>query len=624
MRSFQFGINVFSISLFILIFTTTGFAADPSLVAHWQLDGDATDSSGYGHHGTVYGNPNWVAGAVGSGAIQLDGVDDYIEIENYTGVTGSHSRTVTAWINADVSTDGTIVMWGDDSDAGGKWLFRINTDGKLRISASGGYAIATTDLRGTGWHHVAVVLADDGTVTTDDIQFYIDGMLDPASFVSSVAIDTTDIANVTVGATPLATLPFKGMIDDVRIYDRALTIIELADLAGILIFVPADYSTIQAAIDGSVAGDTIVVSPGTYVENINFNGKNIILTSTDPADPNIVAATVIDGNAAGSVVTFAGTETSACELRGFTITNGYTSSDGGGIYGGEYNTETLAMITRCTITGNTADGRGGGLYRCNGPITHCTITGNSAHSTSYGGGGLYRCRGPITHCTVTGNTTTGVRGDGGGLAGCDGAITNCTISGNTAFGGWADGGGLFVCEGQITGCIVWGNSAGNVGDQLEHCSTPTYSCIQDWTGGGVGNITIDPLFADSTNDDYHLKSQYGRWDPNILQWVTDVVTSWCIDAGDPTDLNWQNELWPHGGRVNMGAYGGTPEASMSANTVGNVADLDHDDEVGILDLELFCDDWLYNEHLLDTDLNLDGKVDIADFADFANQWLWGS
>ena len=96
---------------------------------------------------------------------------------------------------------------------------------------------------------------------------------------------------------------------------------------------------------------------------------------------------------------------------------------------------------------------------------------------------------------------------------------------------------------------------------------------------GEGNIDIDPLFADSgywdpngTPDDasddfwiegdYHLKSQAGRWDPNSQSWVVDDVTSPCIDAGDP-NMPVGDEPMPNGGRINMGAYSGTPEASKS-------------------------------------------------------------
>ncbi|HUU97660.1 MAG TPA: dockerin type I domain-containing protein, partial [Phycisphaerae bacterium] len=84
--------------------------------------------------------------------------------------------------------------------------------------------------------------------------------------------------------------------------------------------------------------------------------------------------------------------------------------------------------------------------------------------------------------------------------------------------------------------------------------------------GGVGIISSDPLFRGG----YHLASQYGRWDPEAKSgaggWVLDDVTSPCIDAGDPAS-DYSNEPAPNGGRVNMGAYGNTPEASKSLGRV---------------------------------------------------------
>ena len=484
---------------------------------------------------------------------------------------------------------------------------------------------------------------------------------------------SVDITGLSVGRYSYA---FE-LTDPAAINSPQSILVELFIVLGDII-VPFDYPTIQGAINASVNGDTVIVSPGTYIENIYyFGGKDIILTSTDPTDTDIVATTTIYGDDTENVVTFSGSETNACQLLGFTITNG-------GYYGGVYGANTQATIENCVITGNTAYD-GGGLAWCDGPITNCTITGNRATSE---GGGLAYCNGPITNCTITGNMAV----TGGGLAWCDGLITNCTITGNTAED---RGGGLAWCDyspgpslprNSITNCIIWGNSAGIAGDQLLG-TWVLYSCIQDWTAGGTGNITGDPLFSDTTSADpaewdLHIKSEHGRWNPDYYEttdisedgkinlvdfsflaadwqaqgaglagdvnddlvvdvndlllfctdfldvydrqrWEYDTVTSPCIDAGDPNSMEWQNELWPHGGRVNMGAYGGTAQASMSANMIGNMADLDHDDQVGILDLELFSEDWLYNEHLLDTDLNLDGVVDIADLADFAAQWLWG-
>jgi hypothetical protein len=89
-----------------------------------------------------------------------------------------------------------------------------------------------------------------------------------------------------------------------------------------------------------------------------------------------------------------------------------------------------------------------------------------------------------------------------------------------------------------------------------------------WNGfariNGTGNIAVDPLFADETSGDYHLKSKEGRWDGTA--WVTDNLTSPCINAGNPDD-DYSKEPSPNGGRINMGAYGNTPEASKGSENM---------------------------------------------------------
>lgn len=157
--------------------------------------------------------------------------------------------------------------------------------------------------------------------------------------------------------------------------------------------VPQNYKTIQQAIDAATTGDVVIVSPGTYVENISFKGKNIVLRSANPTDSATVAATIIDGNQKGSVVTFAGTETSRCVLSGFTIRHGGGTgrvyADAGGVQGHR----TRARIERNVIAKNSAviygyggyyyGGGGGALSGCNGTIRHNVITSNTA--ASWGG-----------------------------------------------------------------------------------------------------------------------------------------------------------------------------------------------------------------------------------------------
>jgi len=172
---------------------------------------------------------------------------------------------------------------------------------------------------------------------------------------------------------------------------------------------------------------------------------------------------------------------------------------------------------------------------------------------------------------------------------------------------------------SIHNCILWGDSP-----QVYNSGTLTitYSNIQGgWNG--EGNIDIDPNFVDPANSDYHLKSQAGRWNPNTLTWIQDAVTSPCVDAGDPTSV-WTNELWPHGKRINMGAYGGTPQASMSRSCVGNIADLNHDDVVDFLDYNIFSNGWPVEQVLLASDLSRNGSMGIEDMEIFCDNWLWSA
>ena len=150
--------------------------------------------------------------------------------------------------------------------------------------------------------------------------------------------------------------------------------------------VPVNYSTIQAAIDAANNGDVIIVDPNTYYETINFQGKAVTLKSTDPNDPSIVAATIIDGNEQGPVVTFNNGEDVESILSGFTLQKGKTDY-GGGIY----CESSSPTISNCAISDNSAL-YGGGIYcEASSPsIINCTISGNSSEVK---GGGIY-CQDP--------------------------------------------------------------------------------------------------------------------------------------------------------------------------------------------------------------------------------------
>ncbi|MFQ6616013.1 MAG: hypothetical protein ACE5HZ_04505, partial [Fidelibacterota bacterium] len=116
--------------------------------------------------------------------------------------------------------------------------------------------------------------------------------------------------------------------------------------------VPQDHTTIQAGIDAAVDGDTVLVDTGRYVENINFNGKNIVVGSLYVVmqDTSYITRTIIDGDSSGSVVTFESGEDSTAVLAGFTLTNGLALW-GGGIY---CNASSRPHLVGLKISGNRA------------------------------------------------------------------------------------------------------------------------------------------------------------------------------------------------------------------------------------------------------------------------------
>lgn len=200
-----------------IIYEPVGFAGC------WNFDertgSTAGDSSGNEHTGTLRNmdNSDWIDGKV-AGALEFDGIDDYVQITDYKGITGSQPRTCAAWIKT-THTGGEIIGWGKPNSAGQRWLLRIQEQGYLRLEVGGSAPVGSITIADGTFHHVAVV--SDGT-TTDNIKFYVDGKPDPPD-ASTRAINTASFTDVTIGQFPGLTSYFDGIIDDVAIFDKELT-----------------------------------------------------------------------------------------------------------------------------------------------------------------------------------------------------------------------------------------------------------------------------------------------------------------------------------------------------------------------------------------------------------------
>ena len=223
-----------------------------------------------------------------------------------------------------------------------------------------------------------------------------------------------------------------------------------------------------------------------------------------------------------------------------------------------YVLHSSADVAGCTFTGNLAPGtlRGGGAY-CGGDgasvvFRNCIFCDNTADA----GAGIFAERSTTAPPSVAGSS-----------ARCAVTVVNCTIAQNglTYSLGSSAAGGVYSYGVNIvvSSSIVWGNSGAAVTIASATYSYPvTYSNIQ---GGysGTGNMSSDPLFVAAASSDFHLQSSGGRYNPRTGAWVSDNTCSPCINAGDPWDSA-EYEPPSNGDRVNMGAYGGTAEASKSA------------------------------------------------------------
>ncbi len=352
--------------------------------------------------------------------------------------------------------------------------------------------------------------------------------------------------------------------------------------------------TIQAGIDVAADGDEVVVLDGLYFgpgnRDLDYRGREITVRSA-----NGPTHCVIDCQ---------GSETDP--HRGFIfLFQGVTSGvEGFTIRGG--------VIVENSEYGYRGIGFGGAIFCLDSHVVirNCIFVHNAA---------------PAGGAVATAGSVRGFRP----------MISNCTFTNNTG----GQGGALYCGEfthPELLNCILWGNTAAEGSEIAMHNLafgsdlTVRYSDVRGgregiWGAGfagrlvwGDGNLNRDPLFVDPNRPasgggaavgDLHLRSASGRWQAEDAVWVRDLDYSPCIDAAIPGDA-WAGETWPHGLRLNMGAYGGLVQASRSPDLLADLADPNNPDQEKVRQRYL----------KLAADFNGDRAVDLRDFAYFARSW----
>ncbi|MHC4636379.1 MAG: LamG domain-containing protein [Planctomycetota bacterium] len=208
------------------------YEKDQYPVGWWKFDEDAgnsaTDSSKYQHKATLKGelsfDRNSLPGRIGK-ALNFEGNDDHVEVTGYKGITGTRPRTVTAWIKTK-SSGGEIISWGSD-DFGRMWKFGF-VRGRIGVTPKGGYYYINDKIHDDKWHHVAVVVEEAELPNLhDNVSLYTDGSLAAIHDIGLLdlwPVNTGDEFDVRIGRG------FKGLIDEVRLYNRPLSGEEIADL----------------------------------------------------------------------------------------------------------------------------------------------------------------------------------------------------------------------------------------------------------------------------------------------------------------------------------------------------------------------------------------------------------
>ena len=217
-------------------------AQTANLVGHWKLDDGsgttALDSSGSGSNGTLVNGPGWSVGKI-NGALSFDGVNDNVVINNIApyDFDRTESFTISSWVNLTGTTGPRPIVgnqMGDGTYRG--WMaYILNGSGLVRFEllnfgrGNGIQVTSTSPVNDGSWRHV--VITYDGSSNANGVKLYIDGIPNTLT-VSANTLSATTVStdSLNIGHREKDSLYFKGLIDDTRIYSRALSVSEISDL----------------------------------------------------------------------------------------------------------------------------------------------------------------------------------------------------------------------------------------------------------------------------------------------------------------------------------------------------------------------------------------------------------
>ena len=249
------------------------------LMADWRFDDGsgvtAADSSGNGNLGTLLNGPSWVTG-ITNGGLSFDGVNDAVEVANDPALNPANALTLSAWVNTN-NLSSTQMLVAKYKSGLIQYFIRIQSSGRLRFSLNAGGAV--TDLNSNAiitvnaWHHIA------GTYDGTQMRLYIDGVLD--AFASKSGSMTDNGSNFNIGRHENNVMFFAGLLDEVRIYNRALGDTEVLALYNAGIQPPPIDTTpptvfVTAPASGSTISGTITVSADAS-DNVGVAGVQFTL-----------------------------------------------------------------------------------------------------------------------------------------------------------------------------------------------------------------------------------------------------------------------------------------------------------------------------------------------------------